>query len=98
MSDNTWKNYSTTAPTNNGYEVNVGYVNGGILSTTNNGGTLVSKLLVNNNSEIHYVDRSVVSSMISNGIYTYSGVVSANFIVTESGDFIVTESGDFIIA
>jgi hypothetical protein len=97
MSDKIWSSYSATAPTTNGSEVNLGYVDSnGVFSITDNGGTLVSKLLVNGNTEIHYVNRSVVSSMISNGVYTYNGGV-IDYLVDNVGDFLVTELGDNLI-
>lgn len=98
MSDKIWSSYSETAPTADGVEVNLGYIDSnGVFSITDNGGTLVSKLLVNGNTEIHYVNRSVVSSMINNGVYTYNGG-EINYLVTEIGDFLVTELGDNLIA
>jgi hypothetical protein len=97
MSDNIWSSYSAIAPTTNGYEVNLGYIDSnGVFSITDNGGTLVSKLLVNGNTEIHYVNRATVSSMIINGIYTYSGGV-IDYLVDNVGDFLVTELGDNLI-
>ena len=96
--DIAWKKFSVTAPLTDGIEVNRAYVDSnGAMSLTDNGGRYVSKLFVNSNSEIHYVDHAVVAAQIVDGKYTASGVDLATYLVDEHGNNLVTESGDFLI-
>jgi hypothetical protein len=91
-----WSTYDQTLPPISGIEVNTGYLNNGVLSLIDNGGILVSKIFSRASSTIYYVQRSIVSIYIVNGIYTppHGGV---NYLVTENGDFLVTENGDNLI-
>jgi hypothetical protein len=67
---NTWRLFITSAPARGGYEVNRGFLSNGVFSYTNPGGAIeVSKLFLSDNT-IAYVQRSVISSNIVNGVYT----------------------------
>lgn len=93
---NKWSTFNQTPPLVSCIEVDRGYVNNGILSLTNNGGILVSKLFSAAYSQVNYVDRSYVAAYIDvYGNYTPPGGI--NLWVTENSDFVVTENGDNII-
>lgn len=87
-----WAIYDSSAPIFDGIEVNKGYLNNGVFSLTDNGGVYVSKLLINSYTQIVYVQRSAVSSLINNGTYIY-----ATYLSTENAEILATETGDSLV-